>query len=220
MTDLTVIDTASGEIVALVTADRLLQAAGLPADLTAAEFADLAEFTDRARELQGIAGEATGLVHDELRRRMDASAQWTIRDAGWEAKAPSPDAGTTGYDADRLRAELESLAWGGVIDMAAVDAACPVTVPSVAVTWEELTDILTALLGEADQADHARAVKFVRVHLDAVCDQSVTVAVRLPGVNRLRKLGGRVAEAIDACRIEVEAPPRRVKVTRTDGGRS
>lgn len=62
-------------------------------------------------------------VEEEILRRMDADASWTMRAGRVEAKAPSPSAGTTGWDKPKLIGILTELAAEGEISQAAFEAA-------------------------------------------------------------------------------------------------
>src|SRR5688500_8326408 len=99
---LTVLHPGTGELVHVLTADHLLQVAGL-GDLQKADVNTLASFVDDLAYFSGISRDASSLVNDELLRRLDRRGKWTLREAGFTIKAPSPDAGVTAYDTDRLR---------------------------------------------------------------------------------------------------------------------
>ncbi len=162
---------SSGEVVRLVTAEHLLQAAGLT-DLTAAELEQLAAFTENAEHLAAIAREAKGTVSDELLRRMDRKGRWTVREGEFEVKAPSPQAGTVVYDSEKLLNALIRLAGTSVIDRDALEAAVEMVYPA----------------------------PYLKQHQ--------------AGINALLKLGGAVAAAVEACRVETEPPRRTARVKR------
>lgn len=83
---------------------------------------DLADWLYETREQEGIVRDLKRVVSEELVRRMDAEAQWTVHLGGWKLSAPSP-APSTEYDAEALWAELETLVAEGVISRGAMEAA-------------------------------------------------------------------------------------------------
>jgi hypothetical protein len=119
-----------GELVRLITATDLLQAAGLPDDLTDAPAEALAGFVDGTGHLAGITREAKQLVSDELIRRMDQSASWTLRTGEFVASAPSPSAGTDAYDTERLLETLQRLVDEDVISPEAFSGALEFVEPA------------------------------------------------------------------------------------------
>lgn len=200
----------SGEVIRLITAEHLLQAAGID-DPRRASTAELAAFSDSADHLTGIAREAKGIVSDELVRTLDRSGSWTRRVDGFVIKAPSPEAGTTAYDTDTLREVLAALVATDVIDQEGADAALEPVPGTVAFTLEELMRILTALDGEADQPVHESAQDLVAHALSMV--PATTYRQKHAGIKALLKVPA-AREAIEACRVEVEPPKRKATVTR------
>lgn len=128
----------------------------------------LAQFLADARDIDAAVKDAKRAVTDEVLRRADADAAWTIHLPGVKLSMPSP-APVEDWDELELREALLTLADEGVISVEAVD----------------------------------RAVEPV-----------VTYKIRAAGVKALRKLGGRVAEAIDSRARETQRT-RYVKVERS-----
>ena len=116
------------------------------------------------RELERQAKEIRDTLGEELVRRMDAKAKWTLNLDGYKVSAPSP-APKVEWDVTALRSTLAALRDQGIDEDA----------------------------------------------LDAAMDVVVTYKPRTAGLNALKKLGGLVAEQIEACAVEVE-PVRRVTV--------
>lgn len=133
---------------------------------------ELAGLVDALEDLRNQAAEARASVERELLDRMDRRGKWTADVGGWRLESSSPNAGTVGYDGERLRRDLLQLVREGVIDREAVD----------------------------------EAVERVR--------PAPVLKVRKRGVDALRKLGGKVADAVRDAEIESAPPPRRVKVRR------
>lgn len=117
-----ILDEATGELVRLVTARHLLDAVGLH-DVTAADPEQLAEFTDSCEHLTAIMREAKATVSDELLTRLDKRGKWTARFGEFEVKAPSPTAGTSSFDTQRLQDTLGDLLDRDLIDADAALAA-------------------------------------------------------------------------------------------------
>lgn len=90
---------------------------------------ELGGVVDGLKELESAAKEARELVNGELLKRMDADATWTAAVGPFKISAPSPTAGTKGYDPDRLRTNLLKLEARGKVSMAAVDAAVERVIP-------------------------------------------------------------------------------------------
>lgn len=67
--------------------------------------------------------EAKRVLGDEAIRRMDRSAKWTVKARGVEVSAPSPNAGATDWNAEKLDEILGVLVAEGVIDRSAKIAA-------------------------------------------------------------------------------------------------
>jgi|GEM_PF-6028510 len=102
-----VLDRTSGEVLPLsdATTDRL------------------ARFLDDSRELESILSETKALVSDELLRRMDRDASWTVRAGGYELRGQSPEAGATYYEPLELEQVLRRLRRQGLITKEAAKAA-------------------------------------------------------------------------------------------------
>jgi hypothetical protein len=133
---ITVVSPRTGEVLTLDAGTD--QLAGLLADFS---------------EHEAVVKESKRYVQDELLRRLDSAAQWTMHvEGGLKISAPSP-APAEEFDELALRESLLQLADDHVIAIEAVD----------------------------------RAV-----------EPQVSYKARKAGVNALRKLGGRVAETVDA----------------------
>ncbi len=150
-----------GEVVRLVTAEHLLEAAGLT-DLTQAEIEALAAFTENAEHLTAIAREAKGTVSEELIRRLDRASKWTAHVDGFEIKAPSPQAGAVTYDTALLREALDALVEQDLIDPDAATAAVELVTPEP--FFKQKQAGVNALLKRG--GDVAAAVEACRVETD------------------------------------------------------
>lgn len=201
MNTLALIDTGTGEVVA-PDARGFLQAAGIT-DLAAAEVEQLAQFIDNTDHLRRIAAEAKSEAGDELIARMDRNGRWTLRTPRFAIKSSSPQAGTIGYDVDRLHDALIALAAAGVISREGSWAALEPVHPTVAVSYNFLRAILPALDGSDATDDVYEEVR--RLLLD---EPEMTYRVKPAGVNALLKVPA-ARQAIEACQITT-APPRRV----------
>lgn len=91
--------------------------------LTGATTDRLARFLDDSRELESILSETKALVCDELLRRMDRDARWTVWAGGYELRGQSPEAGTTYYEPDELEQALRRLRRESLITEEAAKAA-------------------------------------------------------------------------------------------------
>lgn len=130
---------------------------------------DLARLLQDVRDAESMLREAKRVVGDELLRRMDQAASWTIRlEGGLTVKSSSP-AAVEQFDAPELHDDLMALVDEGVLTVEAADAAV---------------------------------------------ETVVSYKARKVGINALRKLGGRVAEIVNA-HARSEEPTRYVSVTRT-----
>jgi hypothetical protein len=204
MTGLSLIDPASGEVVRAVDAPALLAAAGL-ANLPDADTIKLAEFTENAAELRSIASEATAIVGDELIRRLDARAKWTLRKDGWEIKTQSPEAGTTAYHTGLLRQALQTLVEDDIISTEGASAALERIEPSVPVPYWLLREIAKAIApGEARN----RVGELLDAEPDPQWRQHAA------GIKALLKIPG-ARDLITDARIPVLAPRRTARVRRT-----
>lgn len=200
-----------GEIVRLITADDLLRVAGLDGTALAdAELVQLGTFTDQADHLVAIAGEAKRIVGAEAIARMDRRGKWTLREAGFEFNAPSPTAGTTSYDTGLLLAALKRLVAAGAIDQEAADAALELVHGTVTVTAPQLEALAAGIDGD-DQTITAALQLHAELH-DRLSEPAWKQ--KPAGINALRKLGGKVAAAIDAAKVEVDPPARTAKIKR------
>jgi hypothetical protein len=200
-----------GEVVRLISAEHLLEAAGL-ADLRDAEVVALAQFTDNADHLAAIAREAKGTVSEELVHRLDKRGKWTLHEAGFTIKTSSPEAGTVAYDTDRLRTALDGLLAADEIDREAADAALEPKPGTVPVSAE---DIAALRAGFSDAATPEEAA-FADELLAWLAEQipATTYSQKPAGIKALLKRGGHVAAAIEECQVTVEPPKRTAKVTR------
>lgn len=89
-------------------------------DLTSAAPAALADWLDAVRVWEQNARTAKNVVSEELHRRMDANAKWTLRDGEFEIRGQSPDRSVY---SEELRGALEALVAEGLISQEACDAA-------------------------------------------------------------------------------------------------
>jgi hypothetical protein len=179
-------------------------------DLANAETEQLATAIAEADMLQGRLRDFTGAVSDELLARMDRGASWTVRAGGYEITAPSPDAGTSGFDADALEAGLSGLVADGTVS---ADAAAAALERTVTVTLR--VPFGTPLGDVAGFLRTVESIAGVRVWPLRV-ETARRVLAR--GVNQLRKVPG-CAAAVDAARERREPPARRVKVKPVGGAR-
>lgn len=209
MTALTLIH--DGELLPAIDARSLLAAAGIQS-LRDAETVQLADFTDKADELRRIADEAKGAVSDEILRRLDMGGKWTLHEGPFKLSAPSPSAGSVGYDVDKLRAALADLATAEVISAEGANGAVETIAATASVPYALLRRVLDSLDGELDLPDEAT----LRADVEDVvaAEPEPTYKLRLGGVDRLRKIPA-AREAIEECRVDLPAPRRRAKVTRS-----
>jgi hypothetical protein len=101
----TVISPRTGEVISLDAPDQ-----------------DLGGFLNDVRDLESAIRESKRAVHDELLRRMDSAATWTVHVPGLKLSGPSP-APTEEFDELELRTALLTLVDEGVISVEAVDRA-------------------------------------------------------------------------------------------------
>jgi hypothetical protein len=117
MSDLPAILSPNGEPIQLFTAQDLLRSRGIE-NVETAENEQLAGFIDEVNShVRSLLNEAVNAVSDELVKRLDKRGKWTLEVDGLKVTAPSPDAGTTGYDIDALRSALGKLLDAEVIDV-------------------------------------------------------------------------------------------------------
>lgn len=200
-----------GEVVRLISAEHLLEAAGLT-DLREAEVLELAVFTDNADHLAAIAREAKGTVSDELVTRLDKRGKWTVHEDGFTIKSSSPQAGTVAYDTDQLRAALDVLIAADEIDREGADAALEPKPGTVQVNADDIAVLRALVADETSEEDHDLAVDLLNWLADNV--PATTYSQKPAGIKALLKRGGQVAAAIEACKVDVDPPKRTAKVTR------
>lgn len=188
--ELVVYDRQSGEALTVKDAgDELLARFMLSADEWLAQ---------QRRDVQG----AKDVVNAELLSRMDSRLSWTHRarlgDVEFELKAPSPKAGSTSYDVDRMTAALEPLVEDGTLSQEA---------------FEEVVKRTVTITVSAH--DTGRLERFAKNEYDAKVSEGT--AVHLPAVAKLAKLENpRVTEAIEAAQIApaaIKKSDRKVKVS-------
>ncbi len=200
-----------GEVIEAVDAATLLYAAGIPC-VQDADLEQLADVTDKLRELKALAAEATGVLGDAIVHKLDAGARWTVHLDGYTVTAPSPTAGTVTWDVEALRAALDGLIEAGVISPAAGFAAVARIEPMASVSYGFLRDVLAALEGEGDQPDVEGVCGLV---MDLLAfEPEPSLKLRPQGVAALLKVLG-AREAVEACQVTVDPGRRRAKVTRT-----
>lgn len=90
-------------------------------DLAAAENAQIASWIESVKEWEVNARGAKQLASEEIHRRMDRAACWTLRDGDYEIKGQSPD--RTEYLIDSLQVALRNLIAEGLITEEAAQAA-------------------------------------------------------------------------------------------------
>lgn len=83
---------------------------------------DLAAAFDQVRDLERQLAEARRVIGDELIRRMDRAASWTLRVGDFKVSAPSPEPKIE-FDVESLRAVLADLVAEGVISSEAAAGA-------------------------------------------------------------------------------------------------
>lgn len=189
-TELVVLHPRTGELLAIQTA----------------ETGQLAEWHTSLDEVRDRLAEAEMMVSDELVRRLDRRAEWTLRvgdpkDRQWEIKSTSPTAGTESYPPGLLRQELNGLVEQDVIsEQAAQGALRRQLLLTVAVPWAA---DLQALV---EQLKGAVGIQIAGVKVDAI---SADVSERpvASGINKLRKVPG-ACEALDRAKV-AQSPSRR-----------
>lgn len=210
MTSLALLDPGTGEVVQAVDAAALLRAAGIT-DVRDSEPEQLAAFDDAAKTLKSITDEARGLVSDELVRRRDMEVSGTLTTGGYKIVVPSRSAGTTAYDRERTPVVLAELVKAKLISEKAAREACPDVTPAATVPWELLHEIVDVLDGEVDMA----AEDDVRERVLAIVASRPEATYRpvTAKLDALCKIGGPVADAIGACKVDIEPPRRKATIT-------
>lgn len=211
MTSLALINRSTGQLVEAVDATRLLAAAGIT-DPRGAETRDLAAFSDDAAVLKRIAAEAQAVAGEEMIRRMDQRASWTLHEEGYTIKAPSPEAGTTAYDVDMLHDALMELQRDGVIDAEGAAGALEESMTTAPVPYDLLRDTLEVLDGDVNPPVVERVAAALIDLLDA--EPEPTYRPRLSGIKALMKVPA-ARERIEACIVKTD-PPRRVARVKRD----
>lgn len=204
MTTMQLVQATTGEFVGMIDASSLIAAAGI--DIATAPVEQLAEFMSTTDRLREIAAEAKSKVGDELVARMDRDGKWTMRTDDYEIRAPSPEAGTVVYDVDRLRDTLAMLVANGVISHAGSLAALEPIHPMAKVSYKFLRHLVAVLDGH--EPDGPAYEELRRLLL---AEPAMTFQVRTAGVKALLKVPA-ARDAIHACRITTEPPPRTARV--------
>lgn len=175
-----------------------------------AETEQLAEWRTSVDEARDALAEAEAMVSDEIVRRLDRRAEWTLRvgdpkDRQYEIKAPSPTAGTETYPPDLLRAELNNLVGLDVISEEAAQGALKrQLLLTLSVPWDA---DLHALV---EQLKGAVGIQVAGVEVDVV---SVDASERpvASGINKLRKIPS-AGEVLDRAKVEQPSGRRRATV--------
>jgi len=102
-------------------------ATGEELDLATAALQQIAEVRCLIRDHEEDLRLAKRMLDAEILARMDRQAKWSWSADGFALSAPSP-APVTEYDAGRLRDRLDELAYNGVLERGAVDAAVELVV--------------------------------------------------------------------------------------------
>lgn len=179
-------------------------------DLAEAQPEALADAVVQSEQLRGELADLESVISAELVRRLDRSASWTMRvgdPAGarqFEIKAPSPDAGTTGYDAELLLQELRALVERGTIDASAAGRALERTV----------TITLRLPIGADPRKVEETAWRLVDMGGEIVDPTKVDRAHKpVAGqIAKLRKVPG-TGSALDRAMVKFDPPSRKAKVT-------
>lgn len=213
MSDLHILDRTTGEIIVPHDCNAVLAGAGI-IDVRLAEMNQLAGFIESVRLFKSIATEAAGEAGDELIRRMDRDGKWTWRDDHYEAKAPSPEAGTTVYDTAMLHEALTTLVAVDVISVDGARAALEPIYPTASVPYDLLRWIMGLLndLAGSDKID-ARLWDDVVSEVERLllAEPDVTYKQHAAGIKALLKIPA-AREPIEACRELVDRPRRTAKV--------
>lgn len=205
MTTIQLVQAATGELVGVADASSLLSAAGI-ADITIAPVDQLAEFMHATDRLREIATEAKGKAGSELVARMDRDGKWTMHTEHFEIRSASPEAGTLGYDIERLRETLAMLVANGVISHAGSFAALEVVHPTVAVSYKFLRYLVAVLDGhEPDEPAYEELRRLL------LTEPETTYRVKPAGVKALLKVPA-ARESIEACQVPTAPPPRTARI--------
>lgn len=98
--------------------------------------------------------QAKRMLGDEMIKRMDKSASWTVHEPGVEVTAPSPKAGSVDWNAEKLDGILSELVEENVIDREArLRAVWPDTVYK---TDKRAISALLKIPGVAERVESAR----------------------------------------------------------------
>lgn len=193
--ELTVLDHTTGELL----------------DLRAVGTERLARYIDDLQQYWRQLAATETVVAEELIRRCDQQAQWTVRvndESGrqYEIKTSSPAAGTEEYAPGALEHELRTLVDAGTLNPEGASAALKRTLSvEFAVPWDADPTALATILKQACGLQVAGA----QVRVGKAEGKRTPVAA---GIAKLRKIPD-VAEALDRAKTRVEPPKRRVKVT-------
>jgi hypothetical protein len=178
-------------------------------DLRAAETITLAAAVAGLDDLRADLTDFERVVERELLARLDRGAKWTLRlgdpagDVQFEVKAPSPDAGTDGYDERLLETELLELVSRRTINE---DGAAAALRRTVTVTVEvPLEHDLEALVDKLRDVD---AIAGVPVRASSVTTARKAMAA---GIKALRKVEG-TGRALDRASVRLPARARRARV--------
>lgn len=183
MNDIVVAHPATGEVIALATSSD----------------EQIAQVREAIDEMALRLKQTDTAIGGEMLTRMDRAAEWTRRvrigDREYTFTAPSPQAGSTEYDADLLELALTELVNGGIIDPDTADKAL---VREINVTIKvphgaSLDEFLEASLN----LPHATAAR-------------ASVKTHLPTITKLLKIAG-AKDAVRASGSIKEPGERRVK---------
>lgn len=83
-------------------------------DLATAPDADLAAWLDAVKSMEQSQRSAKKVVQEELLRRMDRNASYTVREGVWEVTGDSPKP-QVHYDVEPLAADLDELVLSGLL---------------------------------------------------------------------------------------------------------
>lgn len=196
-TDLTVVDRDTGELI----------------DLRTALTKNLAALSVRCAELRQDLADTEAAISDELVRRLDRDASWTYRPPAmsgdaiqYEITAPTPTAGTKGYDPTLMEAELRALLERDTLSETAAAEVLRRHVEIVArVPFGSDLDAIVKQLRGAAGFDIA-GVPCEVVSVDAKRQ------VMAGGVTKILKVPGTKA-AVERATISTRAPSRKAKIT-------
>jgi hypothetical protein len=184
-------------------------ATGEVLDLTGAETVDLAAAMTGLADLRADLRTYEQAIEREILRRLDRDATWTLRvgeptaDRQFEITAPSPTAGTEGFDARTLQAELEQLIERGTItEQAAAGALARTLTVTVEVPFGHDLDALAKAAGGVE------AIAGVPVRN---AKASASLSAVKAGINKLRKVDG-TGRALNRAGVRTDAPSRRPRV--------